>query len=132
MKELGTLYGLMFDGWSHAGVHYVTLFPVYEEDASGFLVGDNCNTNLSIARKMEIPLVGCASHRFNFAVNKFLAPHETLLSDVNELMVELHKENNFEELQKYTELLPVNRNVTRWSSTFTMVQRYIRIGPEIK
>ncbi|OWZ07320.1 hypothetical protein PHMEG_00020295 [Phytophthora megakarya] len=47
-------------------------------------------------------------------------------------MVELRKENNFAELQKYTELLPVKRNETRWSSTFTMVQRYIRIGPEIK
>ncbi|OWZ00210.1 hypothetical protein PHMEG_00028652 [Phytophthora megakarya] len=165
-KELGTLFGLMFDGWSHAGVHYIALFAVYEADGKlrapllglspladgtqtadahvhlfknildvysksaadvGFLVGDNCNTNLSIARKMEIPLPS-----FNLAVNKFLTPHETLLSDVNELMVELRKENNFAELQKYTELLPVKRNVTRWSSTFTMVKRYIKIRHEIK
>ncbi|KUF85786.1 Cellobiose dehydrogenase [Phytophthora nicotianae] len=32
-KELGELFGLMFDGWSHAGIHYVALFAVYEADA---------------------------------------------------------------------------------------------------
>uniref|UniRef100_H3GUY7 Uncharacterized protein n=1 Tax=Phytophthora ramorum TaxID=164328 RepID=H3GUY7_PHYRM len=164
-KELGTLIGLMFDGWTHAGVHYIGLYAVYEaegelrvpllglppltdgthtadahaqlfenvldvyhktNDMVGFLVGDNCNTNQCIANKMGIPLVGCASHRFNLAVNKFLAPYESLLGEVNDLMVALRQENNFAELKKHTELLPVKRNVTRWSSTFTMVQRYIR------
>ncbi|KUF92871.1 Purine-cytosine permease fcyB [Phytophthora nicotianae] len=31
-KELGALFGLMFDGWSHAGVHYVGRYAVYEAD----------------------------------------------------------------------------------------------------
>ncbi|KAG6947031.1 hypothetical protein JG687_00016365 [Phytophthora cactorum] len=31
-KDLGTLFGQMFDGWSHAGVHYVAIFAVYEAD----------------------------------------------------------------------------------------------------
>ncbi|RLN87487.1 hypothetical protein BBJ28_00025084 [Nothophytophthora sp. Chile5] len=170
-KELGKLFDLMFDGWTHAGVHYIAVFAVYEADGDlcvpllglspladgtqtadahvqmfgnildvynktddmvAFLVGDNCATNQSVATKMGVPLVGCASHRFNLAVNKFLAPHEDLLAEVNTLMVELQKENNFAELKKHTELLPVKRNVTRWSSTFTMVQRYIRIRGEIK
>ncbi|EGZ13114.1 hypothetical protein PHYSODRAFT_407182, partial [Phytophthora sojae] len=108
----------MFDGWTHAGVHYVALYAVCEADGEvrarllglspltdgsqtadahvemfkkvlevynktldmvGFLVGDNCNTNLSIATKMGVPLVGCASHRLNLAVKKFLAPYEPLL-----------------------------------------------------
>ncbi|KAE9321784.1 hypothetical protein PR003_g17390 [Phytophthora rubi] len=170
-KELGTLFVLIFDGWSPAGVHYVGLFAVFETDGElrmpllglspidegsqtadvlinlfenildvynkttamvGFLVGDNCSTNQSIAMKMGIPLVGCASHRFNLAVKKYLEPHERLLSEVNDLMVELRPEKNRAELKKYTELLPVKRNVTRWSSTFTMVQRYIRIRADIK
>ncbi|RLN10139.1 hypothetical protein BBJ28_00018417 [Nothophytophthora sp. Chile5] len=96
------------------------------------VVGDNCATNQSIATKMGVPLVGCASHRFNLAVNKVLAPYEDLLDNVNTLMVELRKENNFAELKKHMELLPVKRNITRWSSTFTMVQRYIRIRGDIK
>ncbi|KAG3092122.1 hypothetical protein PI124_g6733 [Phytophthora idaei] len=136
-KGLGTRFGLMFDGWSHAGVHYVALFDVYEADgklhvallglsplADGsqtadahvtlfenildvydktkemveFLVGDNCNTNQSVANKLDVPFVGCASHRLNLAVNKFLAPPESLLSVVNTLMVELRQENNYTEL----------------------------------
>lgn len=147
-KELGILFGLMFDGWSHAGVHYVALFAVYEPDGKlrvpllglppladgnqtadvhvelfknildvynktldmvGFMVGDKYNTNQAIANKMAVPLVGCASHRFNLAVNKFLAPYKTLLSGVNTLMVELRKENNRAVLKKYTELDPVKR-----------------------
>lgn len=40
-KELGILFGLMFDGWSHAGVHYVALFAVYEPDG-----------------KLRVPLLG--------------------------------------------------------------------------
>ncbi|KAG6596063.1 Hydroxyacylglutathione hydrolase [Phytophthora cinnamomi] len=98
----------------------------------GFLVGDNCATNQSIATKMGIPLVGCASHRFNLAVNKFLEPYDDLLDEDNNLMVDLRRENNSAELKKYTDLTPIKRNVTRWSSTFTMVQRYIRIRAEIK
>ncbi|RAW30096.1 hypothetical protein PC110_g13542 [Phytophthora cactorum] len=87
-KELGALVGLVFDAWTHCGVHYVVLNAVYEADGAlivsllglsphtkgtqtadahvqvfenildvynktnsmvGFLVGDNCSTNQSIA-----------------------------------------------------------------------------------
>ncbi|KAG4055964.1 hypothetical protein PC123_g8962 [Phytophthora cactorum] len=146
-KEMGTLFGLMFDGWSHAGVHYVALFAVYEADGKlhvsllglspltdgsqtadahvklfenildvydktkdmvGFLMGDNCNTNQSVANKLGVPHVG--EHPYGGVAS----------------------ENNYAELKKPTELLPVKRNVTRRSSTFTMVQRYILIRAEIK
>ncbi|EGZ09678.1 hypothetical protein PHYSODRAFT_523900 [Phytophthora sojae] len=170
-KEMGKLFALMLDGWTHAGIHYVALYAVYEtagklripllgispledgdqtadahiklfknildvydktSDMVGFLVGDNCATNQSIATKMGIPLVGCASHRFNLAVNKLMEPYGDLLDEVNNLMVELRHENNRAELKKYTDLVPIKRNVTRWSSTFTMVEGYIRIRAEIK
>lgn len=35
-------------------------------------VGDNCETNQSISRKTEIPLIGCYSHKVNLAVKKYL------------------------------------------------------------
>ncbi|OWZ14667.1 hypothetical protein PHMEG_00011810 [Phytophthora megakarya] len=107
------------------------VYSKFTEDF-GFLVGVNCNTNLSIVTKMEIPLVGCTSHCLNLAVNKVLDRHEALLSDVKEPKVELRKENSFAELQKHTRLLSVKRYVTRQSSTFTTFQLYIRIRPEIK
>ena len=36
------------------------------------LVGDNCSTNKRLAELMGVPLVGCASHRFNLACQRFL------------------------------------------------------------
>ena len=32
------------------------------------LVGDNCSVNKSMSRILDIPLIGCASHKFNLAV----------------------------------------------------------------
>jgi len=46
------------------------------------LVGDNCSTNKRLADICKMPLVGCASHRFNLEVQVFLEQHETLLSKV--------------------------------------------------
>ncbi|ETO77890.1 hypothetical protein F444_06981 [Phytophthora nicotianae P1976] len=136
-KELRALFGLMFDGWSHAGVHYVGRYAVYEAD------GEVCVPLLGLSPLMDghkpvdgdqdgVPLVSCASHLFNLAVGKYIAPHEAWLTEVHDLMVELRKENNLAELKKHTELLPVKRNVTRWSSTFGMVERYVRIRQDIK
>ena len=36
------------------------------------LIGDNCSVNQSIARTMDVPLIGCASHKFNLAVRKWM------------------------------------------------------------
>ena len=36
------------------------------------LVGDNCSVNQSIARTMEVSLIGCASHKLNLAVKKWI------------------------------------------------------------
>ncbi|KAG6618481.1 Phosphoenolpyruvate carboxykinase [Phytophthora cinnamomi] len=74
-----------------------------------------------VAALMELPLVGCASHRYNLAVNRYLAAYESELAAVNSLMVQLRHVNNAAELAKYTDLKPVKRNVTRWSSTFEML-----------
>ncbi|KAG3233520.1 hypothetical protein PI124_g21406 [Phytophthora idaei] len=41
-----------------------------------FLVGDNCAVNRLLATLMGVPLVGCASHRLNRAVQHDLAQHE--------------------------------------------------------
>lgn len=37
------------------------------------LVGDNCNTNSHLADLCGVPLVGCASHRFNLDVQLLLS-----------------------------------------------------------
>lgn len=48
------------------------------------LVGDNCAVNTHLADLCNLPLVGCASHRFNLEVQAFLAQpqHHNLLEKV--------------------------------------------------
>ncbi|RLN73019.1 hypothetical protein BBJ28_00013009 [Nothophytophthora sp. Chile5] len=88
--------------------------------------------NKFIASKLDVPLVGCASHRFNLAANKLYAEFEPILEDVNSLMSQLRQPNNHAELSKHTELRPVKHNVVRWLSTFAMVERYLRIRAKVK
>ncbi|GMF62984.1 unnamed protein product [Phytophthora fragariaefolia] len=45
-----------------------------------FVVGDNCATSQSLATKLGVPLVGCASHRFNLAMLTFLSDSDDLIS----------------------------------------------------
>jgi len=111
-----------------------TVLDVYNKTLSmvRFIVSDNCSTNQSVATKLGCPLIGCSSHRFNLAVNKFLTDYEPVLDQVNNLMSQLRRPNAAAELAKHTELHAVKRNATRWSSTFEMVLSYARIRTEIR
>ncbi|KAG3189857.1 hypothetical protein PC128_g11571 [Phytophthora cactorum] len=125
------------DGNQDADAHialFRNVLDVYNKtiDVIRFLVADNCNTNRSIATKLGVPLVGCASHLFNLAVKKFLTEHETLLQQINSLMHQLRLPNNASELAKLTPLRAKARNVTRWSSTYGMLQRYVKIRAYIR
>ncbi|KAG6961193.1 hypothetical protein JG688_00009223, partial [Phytophthora aleatoria] len=117
------------EGSQDAEVHidmFKRVLELYNKDITmvAFLVADNCSSNL--------PLVGCASHRYNLAVNRYLAAYEPELATLNQLMVKLRHCNNAAKLSKFTDLKPIKRNVTRWSSTFEMVLRYKSIRDSIR
>ncbi|KAE9113159.1 hypothetical protein PF010_g10193 [Phytophthora fragariae] len=133
-KEMGTLFALMFDGWSHAGIHYVALSAVNETDDKLRVppLGLSPLEDDSQTADARIKLFGNILDVYHKTNDMFLEPYDNLLDKVDNLMVELRHENNHAELKKHTELVPVKRNVTRWSSTFTMVQRYIRIRAEFE
>lgn len=97
-----------------------------------FLVGDNCATNQLTATKLGVPLVGCSSHRFNLATKKYLGEHEDLVEAVGALMAALRTTKNRVELRRHTSLAPLRANATRWSSTFMMLERYVRIRDAAK
>jgi hypothetical protein len=94
-----------------------------------FMVADNCSTNKSIANLLGIPMIGCASHRFNLACTLFLTEYEDQLNAINSLMVELRKLKKAAKLRKVTELEPIKRNVTRWNSTHSMLKRFFELKP---
>jgi hypothetical protein len=92
-----------------------------------FLVGANCNTNNAIADKLRRPIIGCASHRLNLAVKAFYQRHEQILEIILEIMKKLRNLKNSGKLRQRTSLRPKIRNVTRWSSTYTMIDRFIKL-----
>lgn len=54
-----------------------------------FLVGDNCAANKRLANLIGVPLVGCASHHLNLALRDYLAPFDSELEEVQQLMRKL-------------------------------------------
>ena len=51
------------------------------------LIGDNCRVDQAMSRRLDIPLVGCASQKFNLAVRKFLAVYKQPLQLVNSIVL---------------------------------------------
>ncbi len=97
-----------------------------------FIVSDNCNTNKSIAVKMKVPLLGCCSHRFNLAVMAWMHQHSGLISMVFEVMKKLRVVKNRGILRSLNcNLAPVLAQATRWSSTFSMLNQFIKMEPII-
>jgi hypothetical protein len=112
----------------------IEVLEVYKKsvDDVKFLVGDNASVNKKLSDLLGVPFVGCASHRFNLACQKYLEPHEVVLKQINSLMGVLRNIKQAGKLRKKTHLEPVKRNVTRWSSTFEMVTRFFELRPYIE
>lgn len=119
---------------AQAHVDYVEiLLSYYDKQLCDvlFLVGDNCPTNKSFADLVGVSLIGCASHRLNLATQTFLLPLESMLTKIEYLMKKLRSIKNSAALRRFTHLSPILRNVTRWSSTYAMIQRYLEMKEHI-
>ena len=92
-----------------------------------YLVADNASVNTCLANLLQIPMIGCASHRFNLACKSYLEKYEPTLSKINSLMATLRNVKQAGKLRTKTPLEPVTRNDTRWSSTYNMLVRFFQI-----
>ncbi len=92
-----------------------------------YLVADNAAVNTRLADLLGIPMICCASHRFNLACKKYLESSENVLQKIQSLMTSLRQVKQAGKLRTKTDLEPIIRNVTRWSSTFEMVQRFLTL-----
>ena len=95
------------------------------------LIADNCSTNKSFARKADLYFVGCASHRLNLGVKILLQDYKDVLDGIQNIMVYLRTLKARAALRLKTTFAPVLCNVTRWSSTQKMVERYLKLLPFI-
>jgi hypothetical protein len=90
-------------------------------DCVEFLTGDNCSTNKALANIMRVPLVGCASHRLNLAVNDFYdnSPQsKELISKVDKLMSALRTLKNASRLRANKETGGVEEAIRRVDIVF--------------
>ncbi|OWZ07462.1 hypothetical protein PHMEG_00020143 [Phytophthora megakarya] len=76
--------------------------------------------NRLFATFLGVPLVGCASHRLNRAVQQDMTHHEDDLTAVQALIIKLRTLTQSAKL-RFGQLF------TRWSSTFAVVQRYLKL-----
>jgi hypothetical protein len=98
-----------------------------------YLLADNAEVNIKLARdELQCPMVNCFAHRFNLWMKAVNKKYEDLIAAVHGLCLLLRDmipANILENIQE-TNDLPVLRskslNVTRWSSTFEMFERFIR------
>ncbi|KAG3043614.1 hypothetical protein PI125_g27281 [Phytophthora idaei] len=67
------------------------VLELYNKDSAiiMFIVADNCATNQAIATRLGVPLIGCASHRFNLAVCRYLEDYKPLIDQVQPLCIHL-------------------------------------------
>jgi hypothetical protein len=190
-EELPEKFGIIFDGWSCDGEHYIAIFATWVNSSGGvcerllacgvqdlpenpvdaenfgftaedigdyfadilssfncsfeaieFICGDNASVNGRLATLIQdwllrekqitrtLPLVGCASHRLNLAVQSLYAEgtaYYHAVEKVHTLMVELGTLKNRYKLAAKTQLCPVKRNDTRWGSQFSELKRYVEL-----
>jgi len=89
-----------------------------------YLVADNTATNPATAVILGVPFIGCASHRFNLAVQKFMGVYDENIANIHQMMILLSSLKRAGRLRQLTPLEPVTANVTRWSSKHKMIERY--------
>ena len=91
------------------------------------LTADNCNTNKSIAKKLGLKFVGCASHRFDLALKEFIVKEERIIKKVNDVLKKLQLPAMAAKLRVSTPLAPKIICETRWSSVCEVLERYMKI-----
>ncbi|ETP31798.1 hypothetical protein F442_19367, partial [Phytophthora nicotianae P10297] len=143
--DMGNQFGLMFDGWTSGIYHFIAIYAVFTKEGALhevllamspaengqtadahigmidavldlykkepsmvlFLVADNCSTNRTVATRMGVPLVGHCAFQLRYT-------------------------NNEAKLAQLTKYKPLKANATRWSSTYQMLVRYVKIRDAIK
>ena len=98
------------------------------------LIGDNCATNKRLASLCGIPLVGCFSHILNLAVKKYyfeVPARKQLISKVSNLIGILKTIKGAAFLRRHADVKAIGKNETRWTSSYDMLYRYIRLLPSI-
>ncbi len=98
-------------------------------------IADNCSTNRRIAKLMELPHVGCLSHKLHLDINDMITKDkrlETVIESIHRTIKSCKTSLVNPSLSRnVTSLSPVIHNKTRWSGKYHMLRRYIKIRNSI-
>ena len=81
-----------------------------------------------------MPLIGCASHKLNLAVKLWIQNETELDGIIAKVSLIMKKANTLKlaaKVRALTSYSCVRENVTRWSSTFQMISRFLKIQTEL-
>jgi hypothetical protein len=93
-----------------------------------FVLSDHASTMQAIAAQLKVPFVGCQSHRLELACKELHKPFENQISHVNTIMMFIKTSIKYTStLMKLSTLKPKVRQQTRWGSTQSMLERYMRV-----
>jgi len=103
------------------------------------LVGDNTALNPAIARELNIPFIGCYSHRLNLAMSAIFKYHSDIFDEIEEIMAKLRAGNNtgiLHSVQRERNKKTLNpcQSTTgkpRWSAKFELVKKYLQLHDDL-
>lgn len=70
---------------------------------------------------MNVPLIRCASHRFNLAVQDVMKSYVPIITKIQSIMIELLTLQNAAKFRTLTNLRARLNNETRWSPTYAIL-----------
>ena len=121
------LDGESFTAATHAAFIADTLSGIYGKEPGSiqYIVADNTETMPATARALNVPFIGCASHRLHLAVSKYVVDnHSALVSRVNENMILLKTKKNRGKLLRLGCNLSPRVRTNKWASLYEMMLRY--------
>ncbi|ETK84464.1 hypothetical protein L915_10569 [Phytophthora nicotianae] len=112
--DMGEKFGVLFDGWASGTLHFVAVYGLFSK---GVFYIKRCLRSCPLNMDKEL---------------MFLEAYKPIIDQVQALCVQLRLPNNAAELARHTKYKPLKANATRWSSTFQMLTRYVKIRDAIK
>ena len=91
------------------------------------ITADNTGINLSLARKVKKPLVGCKSHVLALAVKSFLQEHSDILDRVQSLMKSALRTKIRGKLRDQGCVLAPILRCDKWDSAYLQIQRFLNM-----
>ncbi|KAG2810440.1 hypothetical protein PC112_g16053 [Phytophthora cactorum] len=125
---------LIFDGFTDTAKHGIAVFAAnrYGRDVANMnaIVAGNMETNKTVARRIKLPMIGCAAHRFHLPVREWLELPIPLIKKVSALMRKLKTVKHVAKLKgNECDNKSIVLHELRWSGCYRTPKRFEDLQP---